>query len=283
MVPSASTLARRIVWMVLLLAACRREPAAIICNNANCVPPIDVSRDSTMEALRQSLALEWHGRPAFDGIEIDTVWDASESRCVFSYLFDTAAGAFAAEDAALEIAQHLRATAEGSGKRRFYFKMQSKVRVAPDGRDPTLAEMEAHMDCAIDLAEIVETAARETGRPLTVLFGEDPAQLAVLVGRPDWSAANLGASLDRQLVFKLAETPVGGAGVDVVSVEAAVLRASDYAALREMEDRRIDVQLWSRFLSVEVMDALDVVEPTLFTTNDVLSARLYLGPTPEER
>lgn len=272
---------RSILLIGLLAAACGREPAAIICNNANCVPPIDVNRDNTMEALRQSLALEWHNRPAFDGMEIDTVWDSAGDRCVFTYDYDTAEGAFDAHQAADEIAAHLRATAAGAGRRRFYFKMQNKVPVAPDGDAPTVAELAAHMDCAIDLAEIVESAASEVGRPLTVIFGEDPAQLAALVRRPRWIAA-ADTGLDRRLLLTLDEAPVGGTGVDVVSIEATNLRAEEYAAIREIQDRGLDVQLWSRYLSVEIMDALDTIEPTLYDTNDVLSARLYLGPTPEE-
>jgi hypothetical protein len=30
------------------------------------------------------------------------------------------------------------------------------------------------------------------------------------------------------------------------------------------------------------MAAIDLIEPSMYDTNDVLSARLYLGPTPEE-
>jgi hypothetical protein len=273
-------------WSLLLCLAgsCRREPATLICNNANCVPPVDVRRDDTMEALRESLDLEWHGRPAFDGVEIDTVWDVEASRCLFTYLYDTATGAFDATAAAAEIADHLRETAEVSANRRFYFKIQSKVRVAPAGRDPTQPEAEAHMDCALEVAGIVEAAASEVGRPLTVLFGEDPVQLSILTSRPGWQPpSGLAPGSTRQLVYKLEEAPVGGLRPDAVSIEAGVIDPEQYATVREIQDRGIEVQLWSRHLSVEIMAAIDAIEPSIFVTNDILSARLWLGPTPEDR
>lgn len=262
----------RAALVLVIVAACHREQAVLICMNANCVAPIDVARDNTMEALRESLLLEWHGRPAFDGIEIDTVWDAGASRCVFAYLYDTAEGAFDARDAAHAIADHVR---RAPADRPFYFKVQGKFRVAPSGRDPTLAEMEAHCDCDLELAEIVEAAAREVGRPITVLLGEEPAQVAVLVERPRWRSEG------RLLVFKIDEAPRGDTRIGAIAIEATGLRGRDFASARELEDRGIAVQLWSRYLSVEAMHVIEAIRPTMFVTNDVLSARLYLGPTDE--
>jgi hypothetical protein len=275
-------LAPALLLLFLPASACRREPAVILCNNSNCVPPVDVDRDDTMEALRESLVLEWQGRPAFDGMEIDTVWDARDGRCVFAYLYDRADGAFDAREAAQEIADHVRATAASSARTRFYFKVQTKVEVAPDGHVATADEMAAHADCAIDLAEIVEAAAEESGRRLAVLFGEDPAQNDALAHRPRWIAEKQRGLLDRRLVFRLREDPLGDAEIDVVSFPATELRDPEYASLREIQERGLDVQLWSRFLSVETMAAIDLIEPSMYDTNDVLSARLYLGPTPEE-
>ncbi|HEU5055381.1 MAG TPA: hypothetical protein VFU21_02595, partial [Kofleriaceae bacterium] len=218
----------------------------------------------------------------FDGMEIDTVWDGRDSRCLFAYLYDTADGAFDARDAAREIAEHVRATAASSERTRFYFKIQTKVEVAPDGHVASDAEMRAHAECALDLAEIVEAAAEESGRRLAVLFGEDPAQNEALSRRPRWIAEKERGLLDRRMVFRLREDPIGDAMVDVVSFPATELRDPEYASLREIQQRGIDVQLWSRVLSVETMAAIDLIEPSMFDTNDVLSARLYLGPTPEE-
>lgn len=267
-----------LVPLTLLSTACAREPVIVVCLNANCVPPADVARDDTMEALRESLALQWHGRAAFDGMEIDTVWDASTPRCAFSYLFDTLSTAVDAHDAAAEIAAYLRRAGDLN---RFYLKIQAKFRVAPDGRDPTQAELEAHCDCDLELAAIVEAAAVEVGRPSTVIFGEEPRFLAALVQRPGWPIEPPDDAHRRELMFKIRETPIGQARATAIAIEADALTGRDYASVAELADRGIIVQLWARHLTVPVMDAIDAIHPTIFDTNDVLSARLWVGPAAE--
>jgi hypothetical protein len=262
----------RAAILLAFASACQRDGAVILCMNSNCVTPIDVSLDNTMPALRESLQLEWHGRPAFDGIEIDTVWDAVTSRCLFTYLFDTTSNAVEAHEAVAAIAEHVRTAPTDTP---FYFKIQGKFRVAPDGRDPTPEELAAHTDCDLSLADVVETAAHDVNRPMTTMFGEEPAQLAVLVQRPGWSIEGR----ERRLVFKIDETPVGDAHASMIAIDATGVRGTDYATAAELESRGIAVQLWSRHLTPEVMHAIEAIQPTIFDTNDVLTARLWLGPT----
>ena len=264
------------VLAILVVTACQRDPAVVMCMNANCVTPIDVDRDNTMSALAESLQLQWQGRPAFDGIEIDTVWDADGSRCLFTYLFDTAGEAADAREAANAIAAHVRAAPADT---RFYFKVQGKFRVAPSGRDPTRAELEAHTDCDLELVELVEAAAREVGRPMTTLLGEEPAQIAVMIERPRFAPADAWST--RKLCFKVHEVPPNGARADVIAIEATGIHSNDFGTASELEGRGIAVELWSRYLTPAAIDAIEAIGPTIVDTNDVLAARLLLGPTPE--
>src|SRR5665647_3157005 len=60
-----------------VVAACDRPETLVICHNGNCVGTADPRKDDTLEALQASLDLQWHGRPAIDGIELDTMWHRS--------------------------------------------------------------------------------------------------------------------------------------------------------------------------------------------------------------
>src|SRR5687767_14732055 len=95
----------------LFLLGCGRPSARVMCHNANCAGPPDPSRDDTLDALAQSLALEHGGRPLLDGMEIDVFWhgdgNGGAGRCVFAHDIDTASDAEDAMRAAEVIASYL--------------------------------------------------------------------------------------------------------------------------------------------------------------------------------
>ena len=72
----------------MILAACELPQPAIICHNGNCVEPIDAEQDDSIPALQASLALEYKGRPAFDGVEVDTFWRGEDSMCLYAHDLD---------------------------------------------------------------------------------------------------------------------------------------------------------------------------------------------------
>src|SRR5512139_622305 len=77
----------RLVVVLALVGACDRPQPLVICHNGNCASP-DVSRDDTLSALDESLALTFDGIPAVDGVEWDTFWFGAENRCLFAHDLD---------------------------------------------------------------------------------------------------------------------------------------------------------------------------------------------------
>src|SRR5688572_2548703 len=88
-----------------LLGACTRPSPLVICHNSNCASP-DTTRDDTLDAMAESFALSFDGKPVLDGMEIDTFWDGAAGECIFAHDLDhdTATPALAAAQA---IADHL--------------------------------------------------------------------------------------------------------------------------------------------------------------------------------
>lgn len=54
------------------MVACTQPHPIVICHNANCGEPTDPENDDTLPAFRESLTLQESGRPAIDGIELDS-------------------------------------------------------------------------------------------------------------------------------------------------------------------------------------------------------------------
>src|SRR5688572_5907147 len=67
------------VLAAVLAGACvvERHQALVVCHNSNCAGPPDPTRDDSLEAMYDSLALRDEGRPTIDGIEVDTLWDGA--------------------------------------------------------------------------------------------------------------------------------------------------------------------------------------------------------------
>ena len=66
----------------ILLAACDRPQPQIICHNGNCTTP-DITRDDTLDAMRESFALG-----VLDGMEWDTFWYGAAETCLFAHDLD---------------------------------------------------------------------------------------------------------------------------------------------------------------------------------------------------
>ena len=94
-----------LVIAVIALAACDRPKALLICHNGNCNEPTDPARDDTLEALNESLALEFAGKPMIDGIELDSFWRGEDETCLYAHDLD-AEQLTAATAPAIELAAH---------------------------------------------------------------------------------------------------------------------------------------------------------------------------------
>src|SRR5690348_559455 len=115
-----------------LVTACDRPDVKAICHNANCFGPTDPHTDDTLPALDAALALEYDGRPAIDGIEIDSFWVGDDARCVFAHDLDEPRTT-PAQDAATTIAAHFARTGPISySDDPFYVFIELKSHVAKD-------------------------------------------------------------------------------------------------------------------------------------------------------
>lgn len=261
---------------LLVLAACERPRAYVLCHNANCTGS-DPFLDDTMPALRDSLALRWNRQPLIDGIELDLWQDVPRARCAFAHDAAGAAAAALAVEAAAEVATHLRDTAPLVGDRPFFIKLELK---------PTAREhFDAHADCAFDAYDILAAAALDTNRRVTVFFeSEDPTLVAHLVARPRYPGKRTGERLQTGLVVPYdADVPRGLASeIDAAAIEAARVKPEHQAELRELRVRGIDLILWMYDADPTVLDAIEDVRPRFVNTNEAGLLREWLGPPPDD-
>lgn len=168
----------RFLCSVLVLAACDRPAPQVICHNGNCSSP-DTTRDDTIDALQESLALG----PILDGVEWDTVWVGDEARCIFAHDL-TRADRVPATDAAHVIGAYL-STAD-----RAQFTVFIELKYSVGDRPHTADELVAHAECALDAADIISAGAAAGGIDLTLGFTtESPALFTTLMTRPRWNEA----------------------------------------------------------------------------------------------
>jgi len=260
--------------LLLAVVACERPRAYVLCHNANCTGS-DPSRDDTMPALRESLALRWNRQPLIDGIELDTFWDMAGERCTFAHDAGSAAVAVLATEAANEVAAHLRETASLVGERPFFIKHEMKP-TAP-------SRFDAHTDCALDMFDIIAGAAVETDRRVTVFFeSEDPRLVAHLVGRPRYPGSRAGERLQTGLVVPFNASPPRDLAIDAVTIEAALVTPERQAALRELRVRDIDLIVWMYDADVAVLDAIEDARPKFVNTNEAALLREWLGSPPDD-
>jgi hypothetical protein len=156
-----------------VLTGCDPKPQPIvICHNANCGEPTDPERDDTLEALRESLALEEYGRPAIDGIELDSFWRGSDDVCLYAHdpsNFDENTPATApAEELAVHFARPGPITFADTP---FLVLLELKSHVSVDTGDVHSPEQaRLHARCAWDIYKIVSDAAVANGRDILVEF-----------------------------------------------------------------------------------------------------------------
>jgi len=271
----------RCSWLVVLatVAACDRPQPLIICHNTNCVGP-DTTRDDSLPALGESLALRYDGRPAIDGIEWDTLWYGAESRCIFAHDLanDTSTPATAA---AQVIGDYLASTPDAAWNAdRFHVFIELKGSVGAGFDDPhTPAQLIAHAECALDALDLIYAGAQVQGHRLTVGFTTSvPALLATLIASPRWPSYQNQPDLQLLLVGDIF-LPYSSA-VPELSDYTVPLQAIEYhpdymTEIKRETYRSLGMELvqWQYLTTPESLDAIERWQPRYVLTNEAVLLR----------
>ena len=155
--------------LLVALAACDRPPSLVICHNANCAEPADPERDDTIDALRESLALESDGLPVFDGVELDTFFRAADSTCLYAHDLDTDQTP-ALEPTGVMAEYFARPGPIGHGAT-FYVAVELKSHVSADKTDVhDAAQLASHATCAWEVYQAIADAAVANDRDVVMIF-----------------------------------------------------------------------------------------------------------------
>lgn len=254
------------------ISGCEQPQTAVVCHNANCAAPVDPSRDDTLEALSESLALEYDGRPLLDGVEIDLLWSAAGATCSMAHDFGQS-DPTPALDAAAELASYLGAPGPvtfGGGS--FYVKLELRPEVDAGGRGHTDSEAMAHAQCALD----VEAVIRATGRDVEIYFDSRSADVLVaLRAHPAWSDDSYASAAFSAGIF------AGGAGLDdFESAPDAVSMHPDWVSrgmLATVRATGAQLTLWTRTLGARQLRAIRDLEPVFVSTGDAELLRRRLS------
>jgi hypothetical protein len=275
------TLAARLACALVCLlgalsAGCARRPpnALLICHNANCATPGTADADDEMGALVSSLALEVDGRPALDGVELDSVWDRASSRCLFAH--GAGGGAPDFSEATKLVVDYLARTGDVSWNReRFYVKIELKQEVDGNGDAHSPAEAASHADCVLDQLAVLEAAARAGDRALTMIFDSGEASLLLAITqRPRWPGKRAGEQIEVKLEVGYDSSVPSGLEPDVLTIRWGAI---DDGVRTELAARGKNVLAWGRDPSAATLEDLAYLEPTFIGANDAALVRRWLA------
>lgn len=265
----------------LALAACDVPQPVVICHNGNCVEPTNAGEDDTIPALQASLALEYEGRPAFDGVEIDTFWRGSDGTCLYAHDLD-------AErlTPALEPAHELAAFFARPGDLTFTggpfeVSLELKTHVAVEKTARHTAEQRTlHARCAWDLYRVLADGAATNNRDVVVVFSsfeglllkEVMATAPALTPIPYEFAAIFGvpAPLDPQTQSLGAYT---GVPLAAVEIHDQWIHDAQWEALIQMD---VDIVFWMFSATTETFQAIRQYEPDKIVTSEARLMRRWL-------
>ncbi len=281
----------RFGWVCLLsiAAGCVDEPSAtvIVCHNANCAHATDPFGDDTLDKLEDSLALTYRGHPAFDGIELDSMWDRQRSACIFAHDFAHVADPpMLATEAADHVATHLREAEEVSWNgERFFVKIELKNEVLAEGTGHTDEELAAHLDCALDMRDRIIAAARARGVELEFGFDSEVIPfLRAIAAHPRWLGKHPYPGVELRLISNVGavgleptdlasiRAPGMGDGIDILSFHAT---RTPNAVAKEYADLGATLMLWMLDAAPETFGAAEAYEPPYIVTNEVVLFRRW--------
>lgn len=278
----------RVALLLLSIAGgCDRRPQAILmCHNSNCAHATDPVADDTLAMLDDSLALEYLGRPAIDGIEIDTVWDARRSLCLFAHDFDKPVDETAME-AVERVAAHLTRTGPVAwDSDRFHVKIESKATVSPDGDLHGDEDLAAHHACVLDMIERLRDAARLGERELEIMLeAEDVEFVRSITRHPNWPGKQPEAGQRLKLAANVKSAGLspddlvsltGGHredGLDVLAFHSTRFPDGQQQAYEALE---VELLLWMLDASLETFYAAEVYHPAYVNTSEAVLLRRWM-------
>jgi hypothetical protein len=272
-----------VLGIALALAGCDRPRVRLICHNANCVEPTDPANDDTLEALAESLALEFDGKPALDGIEIDSFWRGTDGVCLFAHDLD-APRITPMTEAAAAIAAHLARPAPltfSGAPLRVFVELKSHVGVDKSERH-TPEQLVQHAACAWDVYTTIANAAVANGHEVEIIFGAFNPDLlrTVLAMQP----ASLPVPYRFTAIYGIpkpldSETrpldDYAGLPIGVIEMHAQWIHDAQLEGyLTAAGDKDIELVLWMFSATVETLAAIEQYEPDMVNTSE---ARLMRG------
>lgn len=275
----------RLLFTIAVLAGCDRPTPRVVCHNSNCVEPTDPEDDDTLPAMRESLALTIGGRPAIDGIEIDTFWRASDSMCLFAHDLDAARSTLAME-AADELADYIAATpvlTASPGPFRVFIELKAHVDVAKTVRH-TPEQRTQHADCVWKLYTRIADAAAANAREVEVVFESfNPALLQEMIERapkdtpiPYLFDAIYGIPhpLDSE-TRPLSD--YAGLPISIVEIHPQWIHDAQWEGfLSEQRARKLETVFWMFSATVETFGAIEQYEPDWVGTSEARLMRRWL-------
>jgi len=266
---------------IVALCACEIPQPIVICHNGNCVEPTDAEADDTIPALRASLALEYEGRPAFDGIEIDTFWRGEDSTCLYAHDLD-AERLTPALEPATELAAYFAEPGDitfTGGAFEVSLELKTHVAVSKTARH-TPEQRTQHAMCAWDLYKVIADGAVANNRDVVVVFSSfEPLLLKELMATAPASrpipyafAGILGvpAPLDPQT------HPFGdyeGVPLAAVEIHDQWIHDAQWEALRSMN---VEIVFWMFSATSETFEAIEQYEPDKIVTSELRLLRRWL-------
>ncbi len=263
----------------MVTVGCARPDPLVICHNGNCAGAVDVERDDTLDALRESLAVAVSGRPALDGVEIDTVWNGAQERCIFAHeVRDDAPEVSAAGDL---VADHLMtATPPSWNGDLFVLKIELKPVVGPDRQEHDASQAVQHADCALALAASVMDAAAAAGVEVEVIAdSSDDGLLRAVASRPRWTEIprrRLSADFGAPWPFTHDTPPLSefsGVALDVIEFHPEWLADADVEAFRSLG---VDFVIWMFSVTPELLASIRNFDPEYVNTGEAELMRRWI-------
>jgi len=266
-----------VVLAIAALAGCYvddRPASLVLCHNANCVEPHQVSRDDTVAALRASLALTGaDGHPLLDGIELDLF--RHEGRCLFAHDVDHLEDHVEITEAAAIVAEYLRTHSPASHNgEQFTVKLELKPQV------DSARDTDNQISCALDAHQILRDAAYDSGQRVEVVFDSyNPAVLRAIAPRrpPDAELISAKLSVDFGVPppLRIDNYDLDKLDVDVDIAEIHGGWITD-TARRALQSIGVELSVWSFDLTRETLDAIDNLSPRYALTGQAQTLRAWL-------
>lgn len=272
---------RGLCSLAIVVAACDIPQPAVICHNGNCVEPTDAQADDTIEALRASLALEYKGRPAFDGLELDSFWRAEDSTCLYAHDLDKARATPALEPA-MELAAYFAEPGEitySGGPFEVSLELKTHVAVSKTARH-TPEQRTLHAMCAWEMYAVIADGAVANNRDVVVVFSSfEGALLRELIATapasrpiPHQYAGILGvpAPLDPQ------SQELGtyeGVPLSAFEIHDQWIHDAQWEALLSMD---VEIVFWMFSATSETFEAIQQYEPDKLVTSEARLMRRWL-------